>query len=81
MKETLVGQSGRLATAVACAALVAVFGTALPQSARAEQVGQAIDPAIAAAVKGMSAARVQSDIEKLVSFGTRHTLSVQDPEP
>jgi hypothetical protein len=51
-----------------------------PPPSRAEQVKQTADPAIAAAVKGISAARVQADIEKLVSFGTRHTLSAQDSD-
>lgn len=37
------------------------------------------DPKIQAEVKQVSAARVQSDIEKLVSFGNRSTLSSQDP--
>jgi hypothetical protein len=38
-----------------------------------------VDPKIATAMKQVSAARIQADIEKLVSFGTRSTLSVQDP--
>lgn len=37
------------------------------------------DREIESAVKGVSAAQVQADIEKLVSFGTRLTLSAQDP--
>jgi len=37
------------------------------------------DPRIAAAWQQISAQRVQADIEKLVSFGTRLTLSAQDP--
>src|SRR5205814_3313026 len=37
------------------------------------------DPRIAAALKDVSAARIQASIEKLVSFGTRLTLSAQDP--
>ena len=37
------------------------------------------DPQIAAAVPPISAARIQSTIEKLVSFQTRSTLSAQDP--
>jgi acetylornithine deacetylase/succinyl-diaminopimelate desuccinylase-like protein len=37
------------------------------------------DPQIAAAVRPISAARIQSTIEKLVSFQTRSTLSAQDP--
>ncbi|MFZ0734560.1 MAG: M28 family metallopeptidase [Candidatus Sulfotelmatobacter sp.] len=37
------------------------------------------DPKIAAALRDISAERIQSNIEKLVSFGTRLTLSAQDP--
>jgi hypothetical protein len=38
------------------------------------------DPQIAAALRQISAQRVQANIEKLVSFGTRSTLSAQDAE-
>ena len=38
------------------------------------------DPRIAAALKEVSADRIRANIEKLVSFGTRSTLSAQDPE-
>jgi hypothetical protein len=38
------------------------------------------DRRITAALQQVSAQRIQSDIEKLVSFGTRLTLSAQDPE-
>ncbi|PYX78553.1 MAG: peptidase M28 [Acidobacteria bacterium] len=37
------------------------------------------DPAIAAALRQVSAAHVRATIEKLVSFGTRSTLSVEQP--
>jgi hypothetical protein len=37
------------------------------------------DPQIAAALKDISTSRIQANIEKLVSFGTRLTLSAQDP--
>src|SRR5205807_199105 len=37
------------------------------------------DPQIVAALQDVSAQRIQSNIEKLVSFGTRLTLSAQDP--
>ncbi len=37
------------------------------------------DPEIAAALQQISAPRIQANIEKLVSFGTRLTLSAQDP--
>jgi len=38
-----------------------------------------VDPRIAGALKDMSPTHIQADIEKLVSFGTRSTLSSQDP--
>jgi hypothetical protein len=47
------------------------------QSAGAQQFA---DPKIAAALKDVSSARIQVNIEKLVSFGTRSTLSAQDGE-
>ena len=37
------------------------------------------DPQIAAALKNISAQRVQQTVEKLVSFQTRHTLSSDQP--
>ena len=38
-----------------------------------------VDPGIAAALREVSAQLIRSDIEKLVSFGTRSTVSAQDP--
>jgi hypothetical protein len=38
-----------------------------------------VDPQIAAALKQVSPERIQADIEKLVSFGTRSTISGQEP--
>ncbi len=61
----------------AIAALGLAFACALP--ANADEVAQAADPAIAAAVQDISAAHIRADIEKLVSFGTRSTISAQDP--
>src|SRR5258708_556599 len=40
---------------------------------------QIVDPKIAAALRQISAQRIQASIEKLVNFGTRSTLSAQDP--
>jgi Zn-dependent M28 family amino/carboxypeptidase len=40
---------------------------------------QPVDPRIAAALKEISPTRIQANIERLVSFGTRATLSAQDP--
>ena len=50
--------------------------TARPQETAPNQT---VDPKIAAALKEVSSARIQANIEKLVSFGTRLTLSAQDP--
>jgi hypothetical protein len=47
------------------------------QSANPE-IPSSADPKIAAALQQISAQRIQSNIEKLVSFGTRSTLSAQD---
>ncbi len=47
--------------------------------AGAQESKMAADPQIAAALKQISAERIQSNIEKLVSFGTRATISAQDP--
>jgi hypothetical protein len=39
----------------------------------------AVDPRITVALREISPTQIQADIEKLVSFGTRSTLSAQDP--
>jgi Peptidase family M28 len=79
MKKTLAPTRRLAITACTTTATLVVIALGLAQSARAEQVTQAADPTITAAVKTISAAHVQADIEKLVSFGTRSTLSAQDP--
>jgi len=57
--------------------LIAVFGVFITLSATlAAQVK--IDPEIEKMVREVSARRIEADIRKLVSFGTRNTLSVQD---
>src|SRR5690349_8330497 len=63
------------------AAALALIPTAAPAAppASAARVSQTADPTIAAAVKTISAANIRADIEKLVSFGTRSTISAQDP--
>jgi hypothetical protein len=60
--------AGLMLAAISCAA----------QSARSESKG-VTDPKIAAALEQISAQRIQANIEKLVSFGTRLTISAQDP--
>ncbi|MFZ0773565.1 MAG: M28 family metallopeptidase [Candidatus Sulfotelmatobacter sp.] len=72
---------------IVAAALVLSFGPAgLAQNAagaRASQPGaiepMAVDGRISAALQQISAERIRANIEKLVSFGTRSTISAQDP--
>src|SRR5262252_5136947 len=60
--------------AVALAFCVAQFG-------RAQDAPKLVqDSRISSALQQVSAQRIQSDIERLVNFGTRLTLSAQDPE-
>jgi Peptidase family M28 len=80
MKKTLAPTRRFTITACTTTATLVVIALGLAQSARAEQVTQSADPTLTAAVKTISAAHVQADIEKLVSFGTRSTLSAQDPD-
>lgn len=51
--------------------------TAAPQNS---PLGQTADPAISAALRQISAERVEADIRQLVSFRTRSTISAQDPD-
>jgi len=67
--------------------LVALLGATAATSSRAQVpveggllAAPKSDPAIAAALSGISAEHVQADIAKLVSFGTRNTLSSMDAE-
>ncbi|HXZ78856.1 MAG TPA: M20/M25/M40 family metallo-hydrolase [Terriglobales bacterium] len=54
----------------------------LPQSPRPSPSRPKVlpDPAIAAALREVSAARIRASIERLVSFGTRLTISSSDPQ-
>jgi len=65
-------------TAVCLAAFLSVAMDCAAQSGRSEGTA-AGDPQIAAALRQVSAQRIQANIEKLVSFGTRLTISAQDP--
>jgi hypothetical protein len=67
----------KIARAVAAGIFLAAIGC-WGQSAQSEPA-EAADPQIAAALRQVSARRIQANIEKLVSFGTRLTLSAQDP--
>jgi acetylornithine deacetylase/succinyl-diaminopimelate desuccinylase-like protein len=60
------------------AILLLIANGSVAQSAKSEPTVTA-DPQIAAALQQISAQRIQANIEKLVSFGTRSTISAQDP--
>ena len=63
---------------VALAALVSAANFCAAQSDKSAQL--TADPQIAVALRQISAQHIQANIEKLVSFGTRLTISAQDPE-
>jgi Peptidase family M28 len=63
---------------VVVGALLSMTAVCAAQSDKAEPAMTA-DPQIAAALRQVSAQRIQANIEKLVSFGTRLTISAQDP--
>src|SRR5712664_4165328 len=72
-------QRARLALAILLVALKIVQ----PNSFCHAQSGaptSAADPQIAAAIRQVSAERLQQTVDKLVSFGTRSTLSAQDDD-
>src|SRR5262249_10931486 len=63
--------------------LIMLAWTGLLSTSLAAQSGVATanpDPQIAAALRQVSASRIQATIEKLVSFHTRLTISEQDPQ-
>ena len=60
-------------------AMVAYYPSQAQESSGSEIADKAVrDAKIAAALQRVSAARIQVNIEKLVSFGTRSTLSAQE---
>src|SRR5579862_4020421 len=66
-----------------CAVTAGIFFLmGIPCSAQSSQAARQLraDPQIAAALRQISPERIQQNVEKLVSFGTRLTLSAQDPE-
>jgi Peptidase family M28 len=61
--------------------LVLAFGSLSAQEKPASTMSDpmALDSRISAALQQISAERIRANIEKLVSFGTRSTISAQDP--
>jgi Peptidase family M28 len=57
---------------------ILAFAVSLSSLVRAQNAPAYIDPQIKAALSEISAGQIQSDIEKLVSFQTRATISAQD---
>ncbi len=60
-------------------ATMAASAQSAAQSPARESKSMAADLRIAAAIKQVSADHIRANIEKLVSFGTRSTISAQDP--
>ena len=65
-----------ISTRAACRMIFSLF---FITSATAQVDAGPADPQIASAVKQVSAAQIQTTIEKLAGFGTRSTISAQDP--
>jgi acetylornithine deacetylase/succinyl-diaminopimelate desuccinylase-like protein len=61
-------------------ATITVFAAMAQVGVSQSAPGMADDPQIAGALRQVSAEKIQANIEKLVSFGTRLTLSAQDQE-
>src|SRR5882724_4989056 len=66
--------------ALLAAVLFSVPYRTVALAATPENVASPVDPQITAALADISAQRIQANIEKLVSFQTRLTLSAQDAE-
>jgi hypothetical protein len=66
--------------ALLAAVLLSVPYRTVVLAAAPEDVASPADPQITAALADISAQRIQANIEKLVSFQTRLTLSAQDPD-
>src|ERR1700729_1055084 len=72
LTSALVAILRTVAVSYAIALLIAFPG-------HAQELVQAVDPKIAGALREISPTRIQANIERLVTFGTRATLSAQDP--
>ena len=64
---------------VGCTFVVLAIWSGNAPGQSAAEPAMAADPKIAAALQQVSAQRIETNIAKLVSFGTRLTLSAQDP--
>jgi hypothetical protein len=71
-------RGSNLGRCIAPLTLAASIMSFAPAAVLAQSVLQVPEPRIAAALRQISPARVQADIDKLVSFATRSTISAQD---
>lgn len=73
---------GPVGLAVMAASVIMVgawsSGAQADETEQEHSVRATVDPAIAAALRQISTARIRANVEKLASFGTRSTLSAQD---
>lgn len=69
-------EKSRWAASLAMLACMSTGGAAQSENSEPRLTA---DPEIAAQLQQVSAQRIQADVEKLASFGTRLTLSAQDP--
>jgi hypothetical protein len=72
------GWGGSLLAGLLSVSLLSLSLAAAAQGANS-QAGAGVDPQIQSALPEVSAERIRADVEKLVSFRTRSTLSAQDP--
>src|SRR5579862_5630754 len=72
-------RSNKIRIFVVVLALAVGRGSHAQEQPAAADKPMAVDPQIAAALKQVSPERIRANIEKLVSFGNRSTLSAQDP--
>ena len=75
-----VSHAARRSAIVYCSFLLCMAGIFWCSSLCAQNAPAVTDPQISAVLSQVSAGQVQSDIEKLVSFQTRSTLSAQDAQ-
>src|SRR6201997_3274134 len=73
-------RSNKIRILVVVLALAVGPGSLAQEQPAAADKPMAVDAKIAAALKQVSPERIRANIEKLVSFGTRSTLSAQDAE-
>src|SRR5215472_9705438 len=75
----MLGATARVATGQAHSITGTASGNGLREVTALKPERPSIDPVIAQVIRDVSPAQIQQTIAKLVSFGTRHTLCVNNP--